>query len=282
MKLPEIDFSDLDIKKIGSWPLVLRIAVIAASCVLAFVLGYYALIKGNIAKIDEQSKQNIDKRKEFKEKFNMASNLDAYEKQMIEVKETYKQMLKQLPTSNQLPELIEKISRLAENNRLSYQSIKPGEAKSVLGFYKELPLDLVVRGSYNGFGGFVSDIAKIPRIVTMHDFSIKRENVAKDQAKDAAVDKGGSLSMTIQLKTYWLSSERAPTKDGKDAADKTSGAKPVTGAGVKGKPAAAPTGANKAPARPGQPGANPVTPAAGKGAPAVPGAPATDGLEGVQ
>lgn len=208
MNIQAIDFSTLEIKEIGLWPLILRIIIMVLVSVLTLVAAYYLVLKDKFELIDKQHGQEEEKRKEFKEKYNLAANLSAYEKQMIEVKERYKQLLQELPSSDQLPELIDNITRQAENNGLKYQSIKPGAAKSLLGFYKELPIDLVVSGTYNGFGGFVSDLSKIPRIVTLHDFSIKRAPSTEDSPQN-------SLVMNISAKTYWLSPDEESAKDPK-------------------------------------------------------------------
>lgn len=204
MNLQEIDFSSLEVKEIGQWPILLRILVVCMVALVTFGLAYFFLIQDKIANLETQFAQEEDKRNEFKTKYNLAANLTAYEKQMIEIKETYKNLLNELPSSEQLPELIENITRQAENNGLKYDSIKPGEAKSLLGFYKELPIDLILTGNYHGFGGFVSDVSKIPRIVTLHDFSIKKFDSTDDSSGKE------SLVMNIKAKTYWLSSDTDP------------------------------------------------------------------------
>jgi type IV pilus assembly protein PilO len=199
--MEKIDFEELEISEIGSWPKVLRIAVLSGICLLSLGLGYFFILSGDMDLLIAQKTHEENSRKDFKDKYYIAENLDAYEKQMLDIVEAYEDMLHQLPLSDQLPELLESISRLAQNNGLKYQSIKPGDPVSAQGFYKELPLDLTLTGNYNGFGGFVSDVAKVQRIVTMHDFDIK----PIDDTKTSKAN--GSLTMNIKLKTYWLSAE---------------------------------------------------------------------------
>lgn len=202
MKIPEIDFSELEIREIGIWPLILRVVVIVAACIATLTLSFVFIWRSQFNVLVDQNKQIADKLNEFKDKYSKAVHLDAYEKQSITVQHAYKTLFSELPTSDQIPELLDNVSREAENNGLQYQSIHPGETTSEMGFYKSMPIDMDLSGTYKGFGGFVSDLAKIPRIVTLHDFTIKPSS-----AKDGS---GGPLDMIIQAKTYWLFMEKTP------------------------------------------------------------------------
>lgn len=220
MKLSEIDFRSLDFKEVGLWPLVLRIGLIIAAAILAIILSYMFIISEQVSSLDMQAQQEQDKRKEFQDKYNLAANLSAYEKQMIEIKESYKKTLRELPQSDLLPELIDTISQIAENNGVKARSIKPGTEMVQLGFYKEMPIFIVLDGDYNGFGGFISDISKLSRVVTLHDFSIKRS--------DGKAGVGG-LVLELNAKTYWLSSDKSAANAAANPAAKsaTSGTVPA-------------------------------------------------------
>lgn len=204
MKLSDINFQELNIKEIGLWPLLLRVLVIITVCAIIVIVAYFFVVSKQLTQLETERSLNITKRKEFQEKYNLAANLSAYEQQMVAIKESYKETLKELPSSDQLAELIDNISKQAEANDLITQSIKPGEPKSVLGFYKELPITLVLRGSYNGFGSFISDISKIPRIITLHDFSVKHAGQSKK-------DQTNELVLELDAKTYWLSTDKPAT-----------------------------------------------------------------------
>jgi type IV pilus assembly protein PilO len=220
MKLPEINFNDLDIKSVGEWPLILRIGILAAIALITLIAAYFFVIKSELATLTTQDKLNETKRKEFQDKYNLAANLDAYQKQMQVIKNSYKASLNELPASDELPELIESIAIQAEANGLIVQTIKPGEPKAVLGFYKELPIKLTLQGTYNQFGSFISDIAKIPRIITIHDFSIKRGGNKNDPTSNI-------LTLDLDAKTYWLSSEKdLPPVDTKKKGSKSTGRNP--------------------------------------------------------
>jgi len=220
MQLNKIDFSELEIKEIGSWPLVLRVAVIVAASFVAVVLVFFLVLEGQMKDLDTANKQELAKRDEFKEKYNLSANLDAYQKQMLEMNQAYQDLSKALPSDSGIPDLIENISKLAETNHLKYDSIKLGESKNVSGFYKELPIELNLTGKYHNFARFIQDLSKLPRIVTLHDFVITKDDADKDK------NSGGMLKMTLKVKTYWL------TSDSENAtADKT-------GAGTPGAPGA--------------------------------------------
>lgn len=222
MNLPEINFSELDIHEIGSWPLILRAAIICLAGVVVLSVAVYLDVQIKYADYKQQKKLVAEKLDSFKSKYNLAINLGAYEKQMLEIKEAYKSMLKVLPNSAQLPELISIITKQADSDNLKYQAIKPGEAKTAQGFYKELPIDLTVSGTYDGIGSFVGELAKIPRIITMHDFNLKSTGIDKNPNLPA------DLVMSMQLKSYWLTSE----EENKKAAEKSAAGAAGAASGV--------------------------------------------------
>ncbi len=200
MQMPEIDFSVLEIREIGTWPFVLRLIIIVAAGILTMLSVYFVIIESHIDALHAQETVLVTKRNEFKEKYDMAVNLDAYKQQMIEMKGMYKEYLKALPSSSNIPDLIDSISRLGEKNDLKFASIKIGDAKVASGFYMELPIDLVIIGSYNNIGRFISDLSKISRIVTVEDFSIK------PLSENEGNNNPGMLSMNLSTKTYWVAS----------------------------------------------------------------------------
>lgn len=201
MKISEIDFSSLEIRDIGTWPLILRAAIVVAAGLLSIIIVYFLMIESHVEALDLQEAQLATKRTEFKEKYTMAVNLDAYKQQMIEMQGMYKEYLKALPATSDIPDLIDGISRLGERNNLKFGSIKVGDAKVASGFYMELPIDLVITGTYNNIGKFISDLSKLSRIVTIEDFSIKP--VTDDPNNSIS----GLLLMNLNTKTYWVASQ---------------------------------------------------------------------------
>jgi type IV pilus assembly protein PilO len=185
------DINDLDFENIGSWPLLVKVIVwviIFSACVFGgykFVIEEY---QGNLARVTAQEEKL---RQEFKTKAFQAANLDAYRKQMEEMEESFGALVGQLPSDTEVPGLLEDITNKGVGNGLDFASIDLKPEKNAE-FYVELPIDIVVEGAFHDMGTFVSGVAGLPRIVTLHDFVIQ-------PVKD---EKASSLIMNITAKTY--------------------------------------------------------------------------------
>lgn len=232
MNIKEINFSELQIREIGMWPLVLRVGVIALASLITFGILYYFLISSALAGLDAEKLAQAQKRKEYQEKYNLAVNLNAYEEQMVDIQKMYALVLRQLPSDSHIPELIEALTRLAERNNIKITSIKLGDPVTLLKAYCELPIELVLTGSYHSIGKFVSDVAKLSRIVTLENFSLKIVQSKDDKSNNTP------LVMNINAKTYWLANaqeiQESEEKEKQDANSKGSknknsrNAKPAT------------------------------------------------------
>ena len=185
----------LDPKNMGSWPLPMRILVLAGVFIAVLMAGYYFLISDQIDSrnklLDEETKLKAD----FESKALQAANLDTYQKQLDDMQTSFGAMLKQLPGKTELPSILQDISQAAQVDGLKQDLFRP-EPESSKDFYAEKPIDLQLDGGYHDFGKFVSDVAALPRIVTLHTIVIK----------PAAGGGGGSgtnaLTMTLTAKTY--------------------------------------------------------------------------------
>tara|TARA_R100000687_G_C6444233_1_gene162062 strand:- start:1250 stop:1864 length:615 start_codon:yes stop_codon:yes gene_type:complete len=187
--LQELDINNLDLEAIGTWPILAKSilwAIVLIGCLVAGFIYDISPLREKLATVTatEQTLREDYKRKAFK-----AANLAAYRKQMIEMEETFGALLSQLPTDTEVPGLLEDITEEGVSNGLEISSIKlQPEVKKE--FYVELPISIEVKGPYHDLAAFVSGIAGLPRIVTLHDFSISNT-------------KGGiDLSMSITAKTY--------------------------------------------------------------------------------
>ncbi len=245
MRLKEIDFSSLEIKEIGAWPLILRVAVLVAAAIVTVILMFFLIFMSELEALST-AEQNLEtKKKEFQDQYTMAVNVDAYQAQMKQIEEEYDAYIKQLPASSNIPELIDSLTKIGERNNLFINSIKLGDPKLIADFYMELPLTISVVGGYHNIGLFVNETAKLSRIVTLHDFTLKR---VSDVSND------GMLQMDMQALTYWLASKAEIESQQVDA---PTGKK---GKGAKGAPKGAAADAN-APANlapPGMPDQPPV------------------------
>ncbi|MDG1812654.1 MAG: type 4a pilus biogenesis protein PilO [Porticoccaceae bacterium] len=192
-KLREIEFADLDIEHIGVWPSSVKTMLLLLVLIFILAASYFFKIK----ELREQglfaARHEINLLEQYQNKVFQAANLDAYRQQMIVLDETFGALLKQLPKDTEVPGLLEDITEVAYGSGLSMKSIslQPERASQ---FYVELPIQINVTGGYHDFGSFVSGVAALPRIVTLHDYSINTSN-------------GVLLTLAIEAKTYRYKAE---------------------------------------------------------------------------
>src|SRR5690606_38998779 len=162
----------LDFNNIGSWPGALKVIVAALLFAVLLFLGYQFHLKDLQAQLERTEAQEATLRKEFTDKSFKAANLDAYKEQLIEIEDRFGTLLKQLPSDTEVPGLLEDITQMGLNSGLEFESItlQPEVERQ---FYIELPIKIVVQGNYHDIATFVSSVAGLPRIVTLHDFDIK-------------------------------------------------------------------------------------------------------------
>jgi len=186
--MKNIDINDLDLSSIGGWPMPVKAALIAVVCIIVLALGYFLDTQKQLEALERNRNDEIKLKKDFETKQAKAANLDAYKKQMEEMKRSFGAMLRQLPSKTEVEALLVDISQTGLASGIEFQLFKP-EAERKIDFYAELPITIKMTGTYHEFGRFVSGIAALPRIVTLHNISISS-------------DKSGSLSMNVLAKTY--------------------------------------------------------------------------------
>jgi len=188
--LQEFDVNDLDPENIGSWPLAIKVVVWSIALIAILVLGYFYHIQNLQLSLQKAVAQEGELRMEFEQKAFQAANLAAYKKQMQEMEESFGALVSQLPSDTEVPGLLEDITNKGMLNGLEFDSIDL-QQETTREFYIELPIKIIARGSYHDLGAFISGMAGLPRIVTLHDFHIS-------QQKDA----GSILRLEITAKTY--------------------------------------------------------------------------------
>jgi len=174
LNLSEIDINDLDFQNMGSWPVVAKIVFAVTLAIMVSVLTYFLLVDSKIDELAAAQKKEIELRQVFRTKYASAVNLDLYKQQMVEMEQTFSFLLKQLPTTHETPGLLDDITYVGTTSGLTFIRIN-WEPEIEKEFYTELPIKIEVIGDYHQFGNFVSEVAKLPRIVSLHDFSIKTE-----------------------------------------------------------------------------------------------------------
>lgn len=187
--LQEIDFSDLSLDNIGSWPMPVKVIAWVIVFLLACFVGYNYHLKELQAQLDQTRDSEQELRRQYESKAFQVANLDALRTQLAEMEEQFGALLGQLPKDTEVPGLLEDITEKGVDAGLVFTSIDLlGERAAE--FYMELPIDINVTGSYHDLGGFASGVAGLPRIVTLHEFTIKPGSNSAE------------LSMQIQAKTY--------------------------------------------------------------------------------
>jgi len=168
------DMRNLDLNNPGSWPMA---AKIAAGVVLGLVIIgaiYWFYVKGQRERLAALETAHAGLRADFEEKQGRAANLEPLKQQLQQMELMLQQMLRQLPSKNEMPDLIVDVSQTALASGITNELFKPG-AESQKEFYAEKPISLKMVGTYHQFGAFVSGVASLPRVVimTMHDISLK-------------------------------------------------------------------------------------------------------------
>lgn len=192
MNLSEIDINDLDFSNIANWPVAARTFVIVLIATAVIGLGYWFDIKDQQLRLDQAKSKETELKSEFEAKARKAANLEAYEQQLEEMRQSFGAMLRQLPNKTEVADLLVDVSQTGLASGLEFDLFKP-QGEVPLEFYAELPISIKVRGTYHEFGAFVSGVAALPRIVTIHDIAIQ------SAGKDAP---DGELSMELTAKTY--------------------------------------------------------------------------------
>jgi type IV pilus assembly protein PilO len=194
-KVKAFDLSDLDVNQAGQWPLLIKVAAWVIVIILIVGGSYLFAIKDSIARLEGMQREEIQLREDFGRKAFQSSNLEALKGQLLQMQEAFAEMLKQLPRDTEVPSLLEDITNVAIDSGLSIETIKL-LAEVQTEYYVELPINIEVQGGYHDFGSFVSGVAALPRIVTLHDFSIA---TVERQSAGSIEEK---LKLSITAKTY--------------------------------------------------------------------------------
>jgi len=165
------DVRDIDFGDVASWPSWFKIVMAGVVCVLILFAGYWFIVKDQIANLERVQKQEVALKKTYLDKKALAINLEAYRAQMKEMEETFGAMLRQLPDRTEVPELLIDITQAGLGRGLQFVLFKP-QGRRVADFYAELPIALKVNGTFHQLGEFVSDLAALPRIVTVGNVSL--------------------------------------------------------------------------------------------------------------
>jgi type IV pilus assembly protein PilO len=208
----------LDKRDIGRWPFLFR-ALLIGLIFIGVTVGatYYFVWQGQRPQLLQAEQEEVDLRKTFEQKQAKAANFEKYKQQLAEMERTFGAMLRQLPGKTEVPNLLVDISQTGLAAGLEEKLFQPAnEVRRE--FYAELPIRIRLTGSYHELGNFVSGIAALPRIVTLHNVDIRPEN-AKD--KDAT----DQLVLDVTAKTYRYLEDEETQATGAEADDDAKGKK---------------------------------------------------------
>lgn len=170
--LRNFDWNDLqDVDTIGVWPAPVKVLIILVIIIGCLASGYFFHIQNLQAELDEVAGEEGTLRIEFEQKAFLAANLEEYRAQTVEMEESFTELLRQLPSVTEVPGLVDDVTETGVGSGLEFSNLVL-PAEEIQEFYIEIPINLDVVGDYHDFGTFVSGVASLDRIVTLHDFTI--------------------------------------------------------------------------------------------------------------
>ena len=188
--LRDFDLGDLDFDNVGAWPTPIKLFIWLVLLAAVLAGGYYYHVEDLQLELAKVEAKEVKLKKEFETKAFKVANLDAYRQQMVEMEESFGALVSQLPSATEVPGLLEDITNKGLLNGLNVSSIDL-QNEQAREFYVELPISIRATGSYHDLGAFISGMAGLPRIVTLHDFNISAKG-----------DNANALQMSIIAKTY--------------------------------------------------------------------------------
>jgi type IV pilus assembly protein PilO len=208
------DIRRLNIREVGSWPLVAKIGLLALLALAILAAGALLDWKDQYDTLDRARDEEAKLREQYTQKKAKAVNYDLYVQQLKEIEQSFGALLKQLPNKSEMDALLTDINQAGLGRGLQFELFKPAAQEKMADFYAELPINVKITGGYHDMGAFASDVAQLPRIVTLNDVSV--------------VNNGGVLTFEGVAKTFrYLDEEEIARqrKLAKDAKDKEKGRK---------------------------------------------------------
>lgn len=183
------DLRRLDPKNPGAWPAPIKLAALAGLIVVIVAAGAFLDWKDQWETLERARAEEAKLKETFLVKKREAVNLDIHKQQLQDIEQSFGALLKQLPNKAEMDALLTDINQVGLNRGLQFELFKPAPKENLSEFYAELPINIRVTGSYHDMGAFASDVAALPRIVTLNDISL-------------ATTKEGALAMDAVAKTY--------------------------------------------------------------------------------
>lgn len=202
------ELRNLDLENPGSWPIAVKLVTVLVIIALISAGAWYFDWQHQMERLDRAKRKEAELKQQFEIKQKRAANLEAYEKQLAEMRRSFGAMLRQLPSRAEVSKLLVDVSQTGLSTGLKFDLFKPQNPVKQE-FYAELPVSITVHGTYPEFARFVSGVANLPRIVTLHNIEISGSG--NKGGKDGKPEDGSDLVMKLTAKTYWYLEE----EDGK-------------------------------------------------------------------
>jgi type IV pilus assembly protein PilO len=199
------DIRRLHIRDAGNWPLLPKIVILGVLFLLILLAGAFFDWRDQFEALDKAQDEEIKLREAYASKKAKAVNLDLYVQQLKEIEQSFGALLKQLPNKSEMDALLTDINQAGLGRGLQFELFRPATQERMADFYAELPISVRITGNYHDMGAFASDVAQLPRIVTLNDVGI--------------VNDKGTLIMEATAKTFRYLDEEEVAKQRKAAKD---------------------------------------------------------------
>ncbi len=199
------DIRRLNIREAGSWPLLPKIMILGVLLFLILLAGAFFDWRDQFEALDKAQDEEVKLREAYASKKAKAVNLDLYVQQLKEIEQSFGALLKQLPNKSEMDALLTDINQAGLGRGLQFELFRPATQERMADFYAELPISVRITGNYHDMGAFASDVAQLPRIVTLNDVGI--------------VNDKGTLIMEATAKTFRYLDEEEVAKQRKSAKD---------------------------------------------------------------
>jgi type IV pilus assembly protein PilO len=205
------DVRRLNIREAGNWPLLPKIVVLALILVVIVIAGGLLDWRDQLEALDRVQAEEVKLRESYASKKAKAVNLELYVQQLREIEQSFGALLKQLPNKSEMDALLTDINQAGLGRGLQFELFKPATQERLADFYAELPISVKVTGTYHDMGAFASDVAQLPRIVTLNDVVISNDK--------------GTLIMDAVAKTFRYLDEDEVARQRRSAQDAKKGKK---------------------------------------------------------
>ena len=206
------DIRRLNIREAGNWPLLPKVMILGVLFFLILLAGAFFDWRDQIEALDKVQDEETKLKEAYASKKAKAVNLDLYVQQLKEIEQSFGALLKQLPNKSEMDALLTDINQAGLGRGLQFELFRPATQERMADFYAELPISVRITGNYHDMGAFASDVAQLPRIVTLNDVGI--------------VNDKGTLTMEATAKTFRyldedeVAKQRKAAKDAKDKGKK--------------------------------------------------------------